>query len=122
LNRRRLKVSSLRKSRKSSRKVKKKSLSLKKARMSWKRCKKALSSYLSAARMAALKSNRMFMAGEATKLKQYRGSILKADLNCLGSQLKDSILDKNTAYVDTQASTTLKSRIKALKKRCQRMK
>lgn len=62
------------------------------------------------------------MAGEATKLKQYRGSILKADLNCLGSQLKDSILDKNTAYVDTQASTTLKSRIKALTKRCQRMK
>ena len=115
-------MSNLRKSRKLWRKGKKKLLSLKKERTSWRKCKRARRTYLSAARMAALRSSKMFMAGKATKSKKFRGLISKVALAYLVSQRKDSIPDTSTAYADLQASTTHKNQIKACTKRFLRMR
>jgi len=97
-------------------------LSLKKERTSWRKCKRARRTNLSAARMAALRSIRMFMAGKATKSKKFRGLISKVALAYLVLQRKNSIPDTSTAYADSLASTTHKNQIKAWTKKCPRMR
>lgn len=97
-------------------------MSLKKERTSWRKCKRARRTNLSAARMAALRSIRMFMAGKATKSEKFRGLISKVALAYLVLQRKNSIPDTSTAYADSLASTTHKNQIKAWTKKCPRMR
>jgi len=115
-------VSNLRKLRKSSRKGKKKLLNLKKERTSKRRCKRALRTNLSAARMAALRMNKKFTAVEATKLKKFRELILKVALACLVLQRKDSIPITSIACVDSLAKIIHKNQIKAQTRRILKMR